>query len=106
MHFLEVLYALTARVAGTDLPDDAQALLVHKLRKVVPVLQPGVEVRGHAVNHWAALRIQRALREWLARRRALIRQRTLARHSAQSEYWSCSEDEGEGSSSREGLQRL
>ena len=56
-----------------------------------------MQVQGEAVNHWAALRIQRSLREWLARRRAVIRQRSLRSQPsalAPEEYWSCSDDEG------------
>ncbi len=94
MHFLEVVHALMSRVAGTDLPEDAQRLLLEKLRKVVPVLQPGVQVQGEAINHWAALRIQRSLRQWLARRRAVMRQRSLRKQLVPEEYWSCSDDEG------------
>jgi hypothetical protein len=78
VHFLEVLYALTGRVVGTDLPEEAQLLLLNKLRHVVPVLQPGVEVCGTALHHWAALHIQRAVRLWLTRTRAVTVQRSLS----------------------------
>ncbi len=90
-----MLYALTGRVAGTDLPQHTQMMLMQKLRKVVPVLQAGVEVRGDALQYWAATRIQRALREWLARRRAVRGRRSQPSRQVSAgpdDYWSCSDD--------------
>jgi hypothetical protein len=70
LHFMETLHALTARVAGTPLPLQAQLKAHRKLASRLPKGASNATANGQtAAHYYAALYVQAAVRGMLTRQR-------------------------------------